>query len=262
MEDIAIYTGGKVIDSLDKIHTSKQVGEKQMLFNAFDDVAGSCDRLVTGLKTTTIVGGHGNKKDIQNRIKTIQAMLKQKSYREKVTSEKLEERFNMLASGVGIIYAGGITEIEIKDRYLRLEDAAQILQLFSIGGDELLTPLVSIKPRGMVHDASFAWQSGDKPGYKAYARLDRATTNAWKFIPAVNNVYGQVWLEKDKGQAVLERGGVTLDFPDLFRWPIDIDEMSGQVDWVVDGDSSDDYNTHQSRQITQAPSNDSISLGS
>lgn len=120
--------------------------------------------------------------------------------------------------------------------HMRLEDAAQFLKLFSVGGDELQTTLAAIKPRGVVHNAHISWQRGNNPGYKAYARLDHATTNAWKFIPATNNMSGQIWLEKNKGQAVLERGSVTLDFPGLFRWPIDVDDMNGQVDWIVDGD--------------------------
>ncbi|MDX1812670.1 MAG: DUF3971 domain-containing protein, partial [Gammaproteobacteria bacterium] len=145
-----------------------------------------------------------------------------------------------LPSRVSINVRNGKESFSSVDAYashLRLEDAAQFLKLFSVGGNDFQTKLVAIKPRGIVHNAHVSWQGGSKPGYEAYARLDNAATNGWKFIPATKSMSGQLWLEKDKGQAVLERGSVKLDFSGLFRWPIDVDEMSGQVDWVVDGDS-------------------------
>lgn len=125
LEDIAIYTGGKIINNLDEVHNSKMVGSKEIIINSFDEVAGSCDRIVSSLKTTTLMGGKGTKKAIEERVKTIKQQIEQKFDREKVTKEKLEERRDMLDSGVGIIYAGGTTEIEMKDRYLRLEDAVR-----------------------------------------------------------------------------------------------------------------------------------------
>lgn len=132
--------------------------------------------------------------------------------------------------------AGTLQSIDAYASHLQLEVAAQLLDLFSVGGDAVRIPLEAIKPRGMVHDARFAWQNGESPVYKAYARLERASTNAWKFIPATNQMHGQLWLEKNSGQAVLEKGAVTLDFPNLFRWPIEVAELSGQIDWAIDGD--------------------------
>ncbi|WP_455217701.1 YhdP family protein [Kaarinaea lacus] len=129
-----------------------------------------------------------------------------------------------------------VSSVKAFASHMLLEDAAQILQLFSIGGEKLQAPLASIQPRGMVHDARMTWRGGEEPGYKAYARLDGATTNSWKFIPATRDIDGQIWLDNKTGQAVLDRGSAVLNFPGLFRWPIDVNEMRGQVDWRIDGD--------------------------
>jgi chaperonin GroEL len=111
MNDLAVYTGGKVI---------KKLREAKPL-----EVKGSCDKLISNSKTTTIIGGKGLPIAIASKIDEIKNLISQLDPNEKVTKENLEKRRDMLESGVGIIYGGGRTEIEIKDRYLRLEDAVR-----------------------------------------------------------------------------------------------------------------------------------------
>ena len=111
MEDLAIYTGGKVIKTLNQVDPL--------------EYKGSCDRLVSNSKTTTVIGGLGDQEKIAERIKEIKNLIDQLEPSEKTIREKQERRRDLLESGVGIIYAGGKTEIEIKDRYLRLEDAVR-----------------------------------------------------------------------------------------------------------------------------------------
>lgn len=152
----------------------------------------------------------------------------------------IREKSNWLPSRVSIKVENGRDTLQSIDAYashLQLEDATQILKLFSVGGEEFETSLDALKPRGLVHNARIIWHGGNDFAYKAYAKLDRASTNAWKFIPATNHIYGQLWLEENKGQVVLEKADMTLNFPGLFRWPIDVDEVSGQVDWTVNKDS-------------------------
>lgn len=122
--------------------------------------------------------------------------------------------------------------------FLQLEDVAQILNLFSVGGDSLLQPLAAIKPRGEIRDAQIVWQSGESPRYHAYARLNNSSMNSWRAVPAAKKVDGELWLDSSAGgQVVLQRAAVTLDFPNLFRWPIDVDELSGNVAWQLDGEN-------------------------
>jgi len=111
MNDLATYTGAKVI---------KKLREAKPL-----EVKGSCDRLVSNSKTTTIIGGKGKKEAIDLKISEIKNLIDQVGPTEKTIKENLEGRRDMLESGVGIIYGGGKTKIEIKDRYLRLEDAVK-----------------------------------------------------------------------------------------------------------------------------------------
>lgn len=111
LQDISILTGGVVISS--------EVGRK--LESATLDDLGQCDRVVVKKDDTTFVGGHGNQDAIQGRMKEIQAQI------EETTSdydrEKLQERLAKLSGGVAILRVGAATEIEMKEKKQRVEDA-------------------------------------------------------------------------------------------------------------------------------------------
>ncbi|MDA1296966.1 MAG: chaperonin GroEL [Chloroflexi bacterium] len=113
LQDIAILTGATVI--------SGETGRK-LETAALDDL-GTCDRIVVKKEDTTIVGGAGNKSAIQGRMKEIQAQV------EDTTSdydrEKLQERLAKLSGGVAIIRVGAATEIEMKEKKQRVEDALE-----------------------------------------------------------------------------------------------------------------------------------------
>lgn len=114
LEDICIMTGATLIS--DKTGFDFQSADPT-------DVLGGCEKIVSDSKTTTIVGGNGDKNNIKKRINDIKAQIDQLGVTEKVTKEKFEKRLSILESGVGIIHAGGVTEIETRDRNLRIEDA-------------------------------------------------------------------------------------------------------------------------------------------
>ncbi len=111
LEDIAILTGGQVI--------SEDLGIK--LENVTLDMLGRAKRVVVKKDDTTIVDGHGAKKDIEGRISQIRKQI------EDTTSdydrEKLQERLAKLAGGVAVIKVGGATEVEVKERKDRVDDA-------------------------------------------------------------------------------------------------------------------------------------------
>ena len=111
LEDIAILTGGQVI--------SEDLGIK--LENVTLDMLGQAKRVLITKEETTIVDGAGKKQDIQGRVAQIRAQI------EETTSdydrEKLQERLAKLAGGVAIIRVGGATEVEVKERKDRVEDA-------------------------------------------------------------------------------------------------------------------------------------------
>jgi chaperonin GroEL len=111
LEDIAILTGGTMI--------SADLGIK--LENVTINMLGRAKKVMIDKENTTIVGGAGKKADIQARIAQIKAQI------EETTSdydrEKLQERLAKLAGGVAVLRVGGATEIEVKERKDRVDDA-------------------------------------------------------------------------------------------------------------------------------------------
>ena len=111
LQDIAILTGGTVI--------TKETGLK--LENATIDMLGTCDKVVINKENTTIVNGNGDKEAIKDRVNQIKAQI------EKSTSdydkEKLHERLAKLAGGVAVIHVGAASEVEMKEKKDRVEDA-------------------------------------------------------------------------------------------------------------------------------------------
>jgi chaperonin GroEL len=111
LEDIAILTGGMVI--------SEELGMN--LEKATLDQMGTAKRVVVTKEDTTIIDGAGSKEKIEGRIKQIRAQI------EETTSdydrEKLQERLAKLAGGVAVIKVGAATEVEMKEKKARVEDA-------------------------------------------------------------------------------------------------------------------------------------------
>ena len=111
LEDIAILTGGQVI--------SEDLGIK--LENVTLEMLGKAKKVVVKKDDTTIVDGSGDKKDIEARVGQIRKQI------EDTTSdydrEKLQERLAKLAGGVAVIKVGGATEVEVKERKDRVDDA-------------------------------------------------------------------------------------------------------------------------------------------
>lgn len=111
LEDIAIVTGGKVIS--EKAGVKLEKAELSML--------GHARKVISTKDNTTIVGGRGNKDDIEKRLKQIKTLI------EKTDSdydrEKLEERIAKLSGGVAVIRVGAATEVEQKEKQHRIEDA-------------------------------------------------------------------------------------------------------------------------------------------
>src|ERR1700680_2644563 len=111
LEDIAILTGGTMV--------SADLGIK--LENVTVNMLGRAKKVTIDKENTTVIGGAGKKADIQARIAQIKAQI------EETTSdydrEKLQERLAKLAGGVAVIRVGGATEVEVKERKDRVDDA-------------------------------------------------------------------------------------------------------------------------------------------
>ena len=142
LEDIAILTGGTVI--------SEDLGIK--LENVTIDMLGKAKRVQISKENTTIVDGGGKKKEIEARISQIRKQI------EETTSdydrEKLQERLAKLAGGVAVIKVGGATEVEVKERKDRVDDALNATRaaveegIVAGGGTALLRAAFAIKSEG------------------------------------------------------------------------------------------------------------------
>lgn len=111
LEDIAVVTGGTVI--------SEERGVK--LVSAEPSMLGVARKVIASKENTTIVGGKGKKQDIDKRVKQLRSQM------EKATSEfdkeKYQERLAKLSGGVAVIKVGAATEVELKEKRYRIEDA-------------------------------------------------------------------------------------------------------------------------------------------
>ncbi|MCQ2169602.1 MAG: chaperonin GroEL [Bacteroidales bacterium] len=111
LQDIAILTGGQVI--------SEERGFT--LENATPDLLGKAEKVTITKENTTIVGGAGSKEDITARAEAIRKQIEVST--SDYDKEKLKERLGKLAGGVAVLYVGATTEVEMKEKKDRVEDA-------------------------------------------------------------------------------------------------------------------------------------------
>ncbi len=111
LEDIAILTGGNVI--------SEEQGRK--LEDATLDDLGTCEKISIDKDNTTIVNGNGEKSAIEARVNQIKAQME--STTSDYDKEKLQERLAKLAGGVAVLYVGAASEVEMKEKKDRVDDA-------------------------------------------------------------------------------------------------------------------------------------------
>ena len=111
LEDIAVLTGGVVI--------SEEKGLK--LEQATLDMLGSADKVTVNKDNTTIVNGHGEKANIQDRVAQLKNEIE--NTKSSYDKEKLQERLAKLAGGVAVLYVGANSEVEMKEKKDRVDDA-------------------------------------------------------------------------------------------------------------------------------------------
>ncbi len=137
--DIAILTNGTVI--------SEELGYE--LKETTMEMLGRARQVKVTKETTTIVDGSGNKEEIQNRIAQIKAQMENVS--SDFDREKLQERLAKLAGGVAVLKVGAATEVEMKDKKLRIEDALSATKaaveegIVAGGGTALINAIPAVK---------------------------------------------------------------------------------------------------------------------
>ncbi len=151
LEDIAILTGGQLI--------SEDLGIK--LENVTTAMLGRAKKIIIEKEKTTIVHGAGKKADIEARVNQIKAQIEETT--SDYDKEKLQERLAKLAGGVAVIKVGGATEVEVKEKKDRVEDAlnatrAAVEEGIVPGGGVAL--LRAKKAVGRIHDENPDVQAG------------------------------------------------------------------------------------------------------
>jgi len=186
LEDIATLTGGIVI--------SEETGRK--LDSAEVTDFGQCRRVVATKEDTTVVEGRGSEDDIQGRINQIKAQI------EETTSdfdrEKLQERMAKLSGGVAIIKVGAATEVELKEKKARVEDA---LSATRAAVEEGIVPgggVAIIRAQSALTDAMKALSDDELVGAQI---VDKAVEEPLRLIMANSGLEGSVVLEKIRAES-------------------------------------------------------------
>jgi len=183
LEDIAILTGGQVI--------SEDIGVKLETI-AIKDL-GTCKKVQIDKDNTTIVDGGGTSKAIQERVKQIRAQME--DTKSDYDREKLQERLAKLVGGVAIIKVGAATEIEMKEKKARVEDALNATRaaveegVVPGGGVALLRSLPALEKAKVPEDEQY--------GLKI---VIRAIEEPLRQIAANAGFEGSVVVEKVKGK--------------------------------------------------------------
>lgn len=146
LEDLAILTGGTVI--------SEEMGIK--LESVTLDMLGTAKKVSISKENTTIVDGAGSKSDIEGRVNQIKAQIEEST--SDYDREKLQERLAKLAGGVAVLRVGGATEVEVKEKKDRVDDALNATRaaveegIVPGGGVALLRAAMNITAKGINAD--------------------------------------------------------------------------------------------------------------
>ena len=164
LQDMAILTGAQVI--------SEDVGLK--LENVTLDLLGTAKRVIVTKDNTTIVDGGGSSDDVKGRINQIKAEIENTD--SDWDREKLQERLAKLAGGVAVIKVGAATEVELKEKKHRIEDAVSATRaaieegVVAGGGTALLRARPAVKPRSSTRSRATRRPAPARSGSRSWPR--------------------------------------------------------------------------------------------
>ncbi|MTA28404.1 MAG: chaperonin GroEL, partial [Actinobacteria bacterium] len=206
LQDMAVLTGGQVI--------SEEVGLK--LENVTLDLLGRAKRVIVTKDETTIVDGHGDKSDVEGRINQIKAEIDNTD--SDWDREKLQERLAKLAGGVALIKVGAATEVELKEKKHRIEDAISATRaaieegVVPGGGTALLRARASVKKvvESLTGDeatgARTVWEALDAPARNI---ADNAGMEGALVVQRVESESGAMGLNAATGEYIdLVKAGI------------------------------------------------------
>ncbi|HSO95478.1 MAG TPA: chaperonin GroEL, partial [Acidimicrobiia bacterium] len=203
LQDIAVLTGGQVV--------SEEVGLK--LENVGLDLLGTARKVVVTKDETTIVEGGGSKEEVQGRINQIRAEIDNTD--SDYDREKLQERLAKLSGGVAIIKVGAATEVELKEKKHRIEDAVQTTKAAVEEGVVAGGGVALLRAQTKVLDGAKKAEGDEATGARMVAR---ALEEPIKQIAQNAGMEGGVVVEKVKGLSGNEGlNASTGDYEDLLK---------------------------------------------
>ncbi len=185
LEDIAVLTAGQVV--------SEDLGLK--LENTTVDMLGKAKKIIIDKENTTIIEGGGNQKEVQGRISVIKKQIDDTT--SEYDKEKLQERLAKLAGGVAVINVGAATEVELKEKKARVEDA---LSATRSAVEEGIVPgggLMLLYAQKVVKGMLGKLEGDEKIGAEIIAK---AVEDPMRQIANNAGVEGSVIVEKAKGE--------------------------------------------------------------
>jgi chaperonin GroEL len=205
LQDIAILTGGQVI--------SEEVGLK--LENVRMDMLGTARKIVVTKDDTTVVEGGGKEDEIKGRINQIKAEIDKTD--SDYDREKLQERLAKLSGGVAVIKVGAATEVELKEKKHRIEDAVQTAKasveegIVPGGGVALLTAQTALDKLDLTADEA-----------TGAGIVRKALEEPIKQIAANAGLEGGVVVEKVRGNADAAYGlnAASGEYGDMFKFGV------------------------------------------
>jgi chaperonin GroEL len=206
MRDIAIVTGGTFITS--------EVGYK--IEDTTFEMLGRAEKVVIGKDNTTIVNGSGSSEDIAERIKQIKVQIDNST--SDYDKEKLQERLAKLAGGVAVLYIGAGSEVELKEKKDRVDDALQATRaaiaegVVEGGGIALLRTLKALENV----ETNDAWETDgvDVIGYALKAPITQILENAGQNPKDIIEALHTHWTVE--GGENLGYNALTEEFVDMF----------------------------------------------
>ena len=202
LQDIAILTGGQVI--------TEEVGLK--LENVALDLLGTARKIVVTKDETTIVEGSGAESDIKGRINQIKAEIENTD--SDYDREKLQERLAKLSGGVAVIKVGAATEVELKEKKHRIEDAVSTTKAAIEEGVVPGGGVALLRSQQAILDAAEKLEGDEATGARIVAR---AVEEPLKQIAVNAGLEGGVVVEKVKGLKKATEGlnAATGEYEDL-----------------------------------------------
>ncbi len=203
LEDIAILTKGQVI--------SEELGMK--LEGTTVEMLGHAKKIIVDKENTTIIEGSGTQQDVKNRITQIQKQIEESTSDYDI--EKLQERKAKLAGGVAVVNVGAATEIELKEKKARVEDA---LSATRSAVEEGIVPgggLTLVNARNAVIELGKTLEGDEKIGAEI---IERAVEAPMRQIAFNAGLEGSVIVEKAKGEkAGIGFNAYTMEWVDMIK---------------------------------------------